>query len=121
VTTGNVPRGIQTPALNSIKTWAASDVVGCGRTRRTNKYGHESPRNKLRKANVHRLRFNRQPPERVYRQRGKQIILPKNRCVMCTCVPFVVVSDRTKTHTDLSYKTWLDINGSPGETKFRRT
>ena len=40
--TGNEPRGIQNLKLNRIENCAASDVIACGRTRRTNKYGDES-------------------------------------------------------------------------------
>jgi len=51
--------------------------------------------------------------------RGNEIILPKNRCVMAgTCVPFIVVSDRTQTHTDRSYKN-IEIKVSLGERKIQ--
>jgi hypothetical protein len=33
------------PRLNCIEKWAASDVIGCGRTRRSNKYFHEPLKN----------------------------------------------------------------------------
>ena len=103
------------PRLNSIETCAANDVTGCGRTRRTNKYGHESPKN------IHAVQrlFSRNvsiinPRERVNRQQGKQKILPKNRCVMGACVSFLVVSDKDHTST-LLLKPYSDLKGSHGE------
>jgi len=123
VTTRNVPRGIQTPRLNSIETWAASDVIGCGRTGRTNKYGHEFLPKYTQDSDCPHGTFQSSTPEKrgLINNGVSKKILPRNRCVLGACVSFLVVSNKVHTRTHPASKTIVGNNWSSGETKNRRT
>ena len=52
------------PRSNSIETWGASDVTGCVKTRRTNKYGHESPKKYTQDSDCPHGTFQSSTPDR---------------------------------------------------------